>query len=287
MTAAGLGLLDRLAFRLGPRGLTSAAAATAVLLGVLDHATGPELSFSIFYVAPVAVVAWYVGRGQATALCVLTAVTWLVADLTAGHVYTSPLIPPWNAFVRFGFFIIIARLLVSLRQSLEAEIALADTDALTGLANRRRFFEEVESQIARSRRSGAPFALAYVDLDGFKGVNDRFGHDVGDEVLSEVGRLVRTGVRETDVPARLGGDEFALLLAECDEDRARGVVPKVTARLEEAMQRAGWPVGFSVGVVVFADAGVTAREAVQAADALMYEVKRDGKGAVRYLTEGG
>src|SRR5712691_11405087 len=92
----------------------------------------------------------------------------------------------------------------------------AITDELTGLVNRRRFFEALATEIARARELGRPLSLVLADLDEFKRVNDRFGHPAGDEVLKEFAQLMRRHIREVDVAGRLGGEEFALLLPETD-----------------------------------------------------------------------
>lgn len=278
--------LDRLVRGLPTWALLPIAAVLAGLLGLVDHWTGSEISFSIAYLAPVALVAWYGRASSAWAICLLTALTWLVADLTTGHVYSHRAIPLWNATVRLGFFVIVARLLLALRRSLRAERAMADTDPLTGLANRRRFYELLGEEMERSRRYGHPFTVAYVDLDDFKAVNDRWGHETGDRVLEEVAAHLRGGLRATDRAARLGGDEFALLLPETDGEGAGRVLPSVRERLRGAMADGAWPVGFSVGAATFQRPRGGPDDVVRVADALMYEVKRSEKGAIRYLAAG-
>lgn len=248
------------------------------LLGLADYATGPELSSSVFYAVPAAIAAWFAGPAWALVTCVSAAFTWWFADFLQGVRYSHPLIPVWNAAVRLAFFLIIVELLRRLRRALEAQRLLAETDALTGLANSRQFLRAVDAEVARSVRYGRPVALAYVDLDGFKGVNDRWGHHVGDQVLEVVGYVMRVSVRTTDQPSRLGGDEFAVLLTETPAEQARVAVDKLRAELEAAMAERQWPVGFSIGVVTASGEVATGGELVRRADELMYEVKRSGKG---------
>lgn len=256
--------------------------AMVAALGMADVATGAELSSSVFYTLPVALVAWYAGRSWGLALCALAAATWFGADLLAGATYSARWIPVWNAGVRLLFFVIIAWLLVRLRAALEIQRHLAEVDALTGLANSRRFLAAVDAEVARAARYRHPVSLAYLDLDGFKGVNDRWGHETGDQVLAEVGKALRSRLRRTDLPARLGGDEFAVLLPETGGTAAREAMEKLKEDLVEGMAARGWPVGFSIGVVT-ADGPVgTADDLVRSADALMYEVKRAGKGRVAF-----
>ena len=121
-------------------------------MGLVDLVTGAEISFSIFYVLPVALAVWYDGMRAAIAIALASAAIWLAADLAAGSAYSSPLIPYWNSLARLGYFLIIARLLFLLRERLEFEEKLADTDSLTGLANSRSFLEALTSEHARAVR---------------------------------------------------------------------------------------------------------------------------------------
>lgn len=251
-------------------------------IGFLDWLTGTELSSSVFYALPVGAAAWYAGSRWGYALSYAAAVVWYGADLAAGATYSAAWIPVWNAGVRLAFFVIIADLAHRLHDALDAQRRLAEADTLTGLANSRRFLAAVDAEVARASRYARPVTLAYVDLDGFKAVNDRWGHVVGDQVLARVGELLRRHVRATDLPARLGGDEFAVLLPETDGAAAREAVEKLRAVLEAGVAEAGWPVGFSIGVFSAGGDVATGVELIRRADALMYEVKRAGKGRTAF-----
>jgi diguanylate cyclase (GGDEF)-like protein len=253
------------------------------LLGIADYLSGAEVSAAVFYALPVGMASWYAGSHWGTVTALLAAATWYAADLLAGSMYSAAWIPVWNAGVRLAFFLIIARLLVRLRASLDAQRALAELDPLTGLANGRRFLAAAGAEVARAARYERPVSVAYIDLDGFKAVNDRWGHGVGDEVLATVGRTLRESVRATDLPARLGGDEFAVLFPELGADAVPEAADKVRARLQSAMDEAAWPVGFSIGVFTSTGDVGDAQELVRRADELMYEVKRSGKGRTTYL----
>lgn len=274
--------LDRILSALPPAAVAALALATVVALGRIDEATGAELSSSVFYSAPTAITAWYAGFGWSAVVSLASAGTWYWADASAGATYSAPWIPVWNAAVRLLFFLIIARLLTLLRAALESQRALAESDALTGLANSRSFLRAVEAEVERSMRYGRPLSLAYIDLDGFKAVNDRFGHAAGDDVLQAVGAQLRECTRRADLPARLGGDEFALLLPETDEQAAQDAAEKIRHSLTDAMDLRGWPVGFSMGVVTATGALPSAEELIRQADALMYEVKGSGKGRTTF-----
>lgn len=275
---AGRTKLHRALSDLPALGVAALSLVVVALLGWIDEATGAELSSSVFYSAPTAMAAWYAGFGWSVLVSLASAGTWYWADGSAGAVYSAVWIPIWNAGVRLAFFIIIARLLTLLRSSLESQRALAESDPLTGLANSRRFLRAVEAEVERATRYRRPLSVAYIDLDGFKAVNDRFGHGAGDDLLQAVGAQLRECTRSADLPARLGGDEFAILLPETDEQGARDAADKLRRALADAMDVRGWPVGFSMGVATAGEAPPEAEELIGQADALMYEVKNSGKG---------
>ncbi|MFA9446620.1 diguanylate cyclase domain-containing protein [Egicoccus sp. AB-alg6-2] len=171
------------------------------------------------------------------------------------------------------------------RLELEAELrAESQRDPLTGVLNRAAFDRELRTAIARARRNGRGFAIAYGDLDGFKPINDEYGHQVGDEVLRHVADRLRSELREGDVVARIGGDEFVLLLhppagaldVEAAVDRASRAVAR-PMRIPDAA--GGNPdvevsVGISLGAAAWPTDGETPQELIRAADRRMYEVKR-------------
>jgi diguanylate cyclase (GGDEF)-like protein/PAS domain S-box-containing protein len=172
------------------------------------------------------------------------------------------------------------------RKSLEARLQhLADHDALTGLYSRRRFEEELVREVGRSRRHKRPGALLVLDLDGFKQVNDRFGHSMGDDVLVRISGALGAVLRKSDVLARMGGDEFALLLPDTDIAASR----TVAAKLVEAVRVHGCVTRDGVRAEVTAAVGITAvhggpsvdaAQLLIEADMAMYQAKEAGKGGI-------
>jgi Amt family ammonium transporter len=154
-------------------------------------------------------------------------------------------------------------------------------DALTGLANRGLFLNRLELTLARlKRRPDRAFAVIYLDLDGFKGVNDTLGHQAGDVLLLEMAQRLQQCVRPQDTVARLGGDEFALLLDECgQEDELRQIAARLEAATREPFTIDGCraTVSASMGVVIAADAELEAEAILAGADAAMYRAKAGGK----------
>jgi diguanylate cyclase (GGDEF)-like protein len=149
----------------------------------------------------------------------------------------------------------------------------AMSDPLTGLANRRALSERIRYEVARHARQEHSFAVLALDLDGFKGVNDRFGHDAGDELLREVAAALQEAVREQDTVARLGGDEFCVLGPETS--RAGG--EQLADRISESLSRVTTAVrglSASIGVAVFPEDGRNAQAVLTAADQRQIDAKR-------------
>jgi diguanylate cyclase (GGDEF)-like protein len=157
----------------------------------------------------------------------------------------------------------------------EAE-GLADQDVLTPLLNRRAFVRELGRTAAFAQRYGAPAALIYFDLDGFKAVNDRFGHAAGDAALRAVATRLAAQVRESDVVGRLGGDEFAVILAQADEAAAAAKAEVLKTAIEaEPVACGDWmaPMRVTYGVARI-EPGASPEDLLAAADRAMYQVKR-------------
>ncbi len=165
--------------------------------------------------------------------------------------------------------------ILSERQRKQVEL-LANQDFLTGVANRRRFFERLEWALANSERADRRVGLLYLDLDNFKALNDSYGHAFGDEVLEAVASQLRAAIRKTDLPARLGGDEFAVLLTLLkDRDDLATAVERINGLLAQ-VRFPGKDISLaaSIGTALFPDDGRTVEEFIEAADGAMYRAKR-------------
>lgn len=154
-----------------------------------------------------------------------------------------------------------------------ASVSLARMDALTGLCNRRAFDETIESEWTRARRSGQLLSLVFIDLDNFKQVNDRFGHDAGDAVLQQVAEAIHHAVRaKIDSGFRLGGDEFAVLLPASDAGSAAAVVARIRARCASSNPQIFRNPEFSAGIVEL-EVDESAAQFLRRADTCMYQQK--------------
>ncbi|AZE51683.1 Sensory box/GGDEF family protein [Pseudomonas chlororaphis] len=168
-----------------------------------------------------------------------------------------------------------------LHQQLEYQ---AVTDPLTGLLNRRGFYQTVESVLLRSERSDKSLVLLYLDLDGFKRVNDSLGHDAGDRVLRWVSEQMKACLRSFDILARMGGDEFTALLELEFPEQAAKICEKLIERISICQQIDGLDValGASIGIAIYPDCGSNLDGLMRAADIAMYESKRAGRQQYRY-----
>src|SRR6266704_3007564 len=243
--------------------------------GYADYVAAPDLA-PLVYLAPLSLVAWYAGWWPAVGIAVASTLAWLLG--------ASDPRPDWDVAVRFGAFLVVGYVVAARRRSLDREEQLARTDPLTGLANLRAFYELADAEIARARRYTHPFTAIYVDLNGFKAINDRLGHTAGDGVLRAVARGIRDSVRATDLVARVGGDEFVILLPETSAAPAR----LVSQKLQDVLARTPLPddaaLSPSMGVATYFTPPPTVDALVQTADALMHHAKARGEGGVEHRT---
>jgi diguanylate cyclase (GGDEF)-like protein len=157
---------------------------------------------------------------------------------------------------------------------------LAVTDPLTGLHNRRFFDEIIQREVARAQREGQPFAVALVDVDGLREVNNRHGHLAGDDLLRRAGRFLRSHVRAADDVIRWGGDEFLILMPRTDHARAAAVARRLVAAAAAGGDGGTPSLAFSIGVAAWRP-GRSVEEVLREADAAMYRHKARSRRSVR------
>lgn len=176
------------------------------------------------------------------------------------------------------------------RKRLESRLEwMAYHDPLTGLVNRRSLVEQASRYVALAERRGSPLAVAYLDLSGFKSVNDEFGHEAGDTVLAEVARRLESEARESDIVARVGGDEFVVLMPEVDSpEAAAGAAHRFSEALRAPVELDGERVSVrgDFGVAAFPEDASSFDELLEAADAAMYGLKKAGEGDVALYGRG-
>lgn len=255
----------------------------AILIGFLDGTMGKEISVSFLYMVPILLAAWRGGVLPGlllNALCA-SARLWLIVRWQGPNLFRKPELY-WNLLFEGMIFITLTLITAALRRLVEEQRLLARTDVLTGVANRRAFYERAELELSRSRRFQEPVSVAYVDVDDFKRINDELGHEAGDELLKSVASTFGHRVRTTDLVARLGGDEFALLLPSTGAEASLALLSELFRTLVAEMEQQSWPVTFSIGAVTFLRPPVSVDELLRRVDELMYGVKRDGKAGVKH-----
>ena len=269
------GLLERISVRTA----VAFSIAVLVLLVAGDSAIGRELGLAPLYLIPVMLITWKTSATMGVAVSMFAFGLWAAAilheDGTAIAAYVL-----WEAAIRLATTVLFVVLLSSLKLSLARASLLARKDSLTDLANRGSFYELLNQETLRCKRYGGAISIVFIDLDKFKDLNDRSGHDVGDEALRVVAQTLRDQLRSTDLPARLGGDEFAVMLPEMDARGASQATQILQSRLLSAMEKRGWSVTFSIGLATFITPLDSVDEMIKRADMLMYKMKREGKGGI-------
>ena len=247
----------------------------------LDYITGVELSFSLFYLLPISLLAWTVTERFGLVAAFLSGGIWLAVEIWSGTRYSSVFPYVWNTIIRIGFFLLPV-FMIRLNRAMEGERMLARMDFLTGALNARFFHELAQMEIDRSFRYQRTFTIAFIDLDNFKSINDTFGHTEGDMVLRTIATSLKSHSRKTDVVARVGGDEFVVLLPETDQQTAPTVISNIQRALLKEMNENGWAVTFSIGALTLTAPQLSVDELLSRADQLMYMAKNGGKNKIHY-----
>lgn len=253
-------------------------------LAALRAATNAEFAFTTLALLPVMLMAWLYGRRGGLVMALVASAAWVVGDGASDGQHWASWVVWTNGVIRLCVYSLVAVLASQVRLQLEREHDRATADELTGLANRRHFFEAGAIEVERARRHSRALALVYLDLDNFKQLNDRQGHAVGDEALQSTAQALMGVARSTDLVARLGGDEFALLLTEVDSAAAAQAAQRVSSRVNTALARyAG--LSASLGVACFDDPVPTMTDLLKAGDDLMYRAKAQRNGTVVVQTD--
>jgi len=174
-----------------------------------------------------------------------------------------------------------------LKRAKDAAVYESLNDPLTGLPNRRLLLDRLSFLLAKAKRNCGIMALLYIDLDGFKLVNDSLGHPVGDELLVQISASLRSRVRESDVLARVGGDEFIVILDDLPANKQASIVARdLLDAISVPFRVKGHDlsIGASIGISMFPDNGVEPEELIREADSAMYAAKREGKNRIVHFT---
>lgn len=249
------------------RGLLGTGAALAVLTGLEASGTPREVTTAGWCLAA-ALGGWFSGS------------SWIALTVTiaaATRAMTVHAAEPWSGLTAALGALVLAILAGQVSAALRRERELARCDPLTHLPNRQALSEQLDAEIARSMRFQRPFTLVMIDCDGFKTLNDRHGHQAGDEFLRRLADALRRSVRIYDHVSRLAGDEFVLVLSEATRSEAETVLERVWATVRLEMFDDYPDVTFSAGAVTFPPGDLDPVECLQRVDSAMYSAKRSGK----------
>jgi diguanylate cyclase (GGDEF)-like protein len=294
LTARGFVRLVGLSARLSGRRAWAFSIFCTVATVLADHLTGATVSLSFLYMLSAAVTVWCLGERDGLLLAVLGVLAGAVLrhfDFIGVVIHGRTIglgTEAWNAFARILSVGLVGVIANGLRVALALERWRASHDGLTGALNKAAFTEQAADTVARARLQGRALVLAYMDLDGFKGVNDRHGHSAGDRVLRAFAEAAAKAIRGADLFARIGGDEFVALMSVRSCAEGDQVAEMLHGRLSKILRETGFPVTCSMGALVSGseefdlDGG-----GIELADTLMYEVKRSGKDALRIARAGG
>lgn len=249
----------------------------ALVVCLFDYLTPLEYSFTLFYLFPISFTTWFAGRTAGLLIAIISASNWTLIN----HAHAIHLLL-WNSLSIFGNFLAVCLLVNRVNQMWQQASAQSRSDYLTGICNSRAFMEKLDYEVSRAQREGHVFSLGYIDLDNFKEVNDRYGHNTGDLLLQTVARCFTAGLRRTDLIARMGGDEFCIYFPDTDAGAVRVVMEKIRQHLLQEMQLRGWPTTFSMGVVTCTIPPASADAIIRYADEIMFRAKRSGKNRIDY-----
>jgi len=255
------------------RGVLVSCLLAVVLIGIVDLLSGPQFFLTVIYLIPVSLAAWRTDWRRAVLVALLSISALTLADIRDPLEDVSLGALLWNQSARLAVSLFIVLLVTNLRDARQQAELMARTDVLTGVANLFSFREISARELERSRRTGQPLTLLFLDIDDFKIVNDYHGHLTGDEMLRRIARALCYAARRDDIVARVGGDEFVVLMPRSDAAQANQVVERVTSRLATISRPDGSPLTCSIGMATHHPATETIDEILQEADRAMYAAK--------------
>ncbi len=252
--------------------------AALMIMVLADDALGERWSLGLFYYMPVAFAAWRLGRVAGLIISLVAALAW--SSLAAIHpaLFHMPFVLLWGFLSRAASFAVAAVLVSEMRELFERERRLGRHCYLTGALSGRAFRDVLDGAVEAAARDYRSMALAYLDLDDFKLINDSFGHSEGDARLRALAEALSASLSPGDCLARTGGDEFVVLFTgHCGHERA--AIERARGVAMRALGQGPMPLTCSVGaVIVPAGMKTDAGDLVRRADTAMYEGKRAGKG---------
>ncbi len=253
------------------------------LVFILDCAmAGKGLRMGPFYMLPICLACWRISFRAGLSLGAVCAILLAIMSVSLTQIPVS--IALGNLAMNVASIGVLGGIVASFRHSVEHERRLASYDRMTGALTKPVFEQRAEAMLVAASAEGRPLLLTYLDLDGFKAINDQYGHEAGDEVLKRFALATRTALRREDCFGRIGGDEFAVLMPLHSTEAAQAMADRLHGRLTVALDDTA-EVTCSMGaLIVPPQGGATLKELMREADRLMYAVKKTGKDGLRVAT---
>jgi len=251
-------------------------------VAVADRLTGSGMPLTILYLPVIFAAGWLRKARTALVLSLVCPWLWVISDAVFPPAKPPRFAQYWIAAVHSVFFVLLTVTIGRLQAARALLQIRAAYDGRTGLLSGQYFMSFAAQEIERCRRAGEPLALAFIDCDDFKTVNDTLGHLEGDDLLLALAGTMQQSVGPADAVARVGGDEFAILMPGATRAEAERTVGRLQAAVGRIDWASKWPVTLSIGVAVFLEPPASVDDLIRAADDLMYAVKRSGKNAARY-----
>jgi diguanylate cyclase (GGDEF)-like protein/putative nucleotidyltransferase with HDIG domain len=250
-----------------------------VLVEWAIYASGDTTSpYAMFYFWIAIYAFYFLPRVRAALQMVFIGIAYSAALVSNGDIHTAPVIH-WlfvtSTLVVAGAFIGVQRAHVD--RLIDRLSSAARTDSLTGLVNRRGFEELFDTELERARRGDRPLSVIVADLDGFKAINDRYGHAAGDRALEKLSRILQGVKRRVDTAARVGGEEFAVIAPDSDHHAAYILAERIRREVRDSFTGEQFPMTISLGVATFPRHGATAEALIGGADEALYAAKKLGR----------
>jgi len=254
--------------------VVSAALTGAAVIAAFDIRGQHGAELRALYAIPAFVFTWRLGRPAGVAFAAVSLGTEVGVDLVLASHALENFTGYLPEFARFAAFLLVVEFAAETKNLVDREASDARADPLTSLLNRRGLREVGSRMCGIADRQRTPLAVLYADIDDFKTLNDRHGHATGDTALREFAAVLTTNLRQSDVAARVGGDEFVVLLPGTDRAGASAAADIIEEFLARRAQQTGLAMQASIGVVI-GNPGDNIDMLLAAADAAMYEAKRD------------
>ncbi len=250
-----------------------------ILVLIADYYFGVRINLNVIYFIPILYLTWHFNRWIGITFVIL----FIGFSLFISIIYyqeKSMQMLITNYIIKGICYSLCVFFLSAFKKRFEIEKQYARTDFLTGLANRKSFFEMASREVIRSSRKKTPVAIAYIDCDDFKKVNDKLGHVAGDMLLKSVSNTIINNTREYDIICRIGGDEFVIFFPEMNQEEAVLAIERIQKEVLGNIQKNKWSTTLSIGIACFPSASLSIEDMLKQADDAMYMAKKQGKNRI-------